>query len=104
MGTVRVTDRSGGVRVLTLDRPPANAEDEALLADLSAALDAAASESAVRALVLTGAGKFFCGGFDLSAPRPQDGENVLVTTPFPGTHLEPPTPPQTTIAMMKRDP
>src|SRR5437867_3760925 len=69
MSTVRVDDREGGVRVLTLDRPPANAIDETLLADLAAALDAARTNDAVRAVVLTGSGKFFSGGFDLSAPR-----------------------------------
>ncbi len=68
MRTVRVDDREGGVRLLTLDRPPANAIDDVLLADLSAALDDAGSDSNVRALVLTGAGRFFSGGLDLSAP------------------------------------
>ena len=41
MSTVLASDRDGGVRVLTLDRPPANAINEDLLRDLSAALDAA---------------------------------------------------------------
>jgi len=77
MATVRVADHAGGVRVLTLDRPPANAEDETLLTDLSAAIDAAATDDAVRAVVLTGAGKFFCGGFDLSAPRREDRKSVV---------------------------
>ncbi|HJQ85242.1 MAG TPA: enoyl-CoA hydratase/isomerase family protein [Candidatus Binatia bacterium] len=68
-GTVRTSDRDGGVRVLTLDRPPANAEDESLLADLDAALAAARDDDRVRAVVLTGAGAFFSAGFDLAAPR-----------------------------------
>ena len=38
MTTVRSEDHPGGVRVLTLDRPPANALDETLLGDLSLAL------------------------------------------------------------------
>lgn len=67
MTTVRCEDRDGGVRVLTLDRPPANAIDETLLADLVAALDAARDADAVRAVVLTGAGRFFSGGRDLGA-------------------------------------
>src|SRR5215470_868865 len=69
MSTIRTEDRDAGVRVLTLDRPPANALDEALLADLEAALDAARDDAGVRALVMTGAGAFFSGGFDLGAPR-----------------------------------
>ena len=44
MTTVRAEDREGGVRLLTLDRPPANAINGDLLTDLSAALDAAAGD------------------------------------------------------------
>jgi len=99
MGTVRVTDR-GGVRVLTLDRPPANAEDETLLTDLSAALDDAGNDSAVRAVVLTGAGKFFSGGFDLSAPRRDDESVVVMTTLFRDTHVKLLALPKPTIAMV----
>lgn len=71
MSTVRASDHAGGVRTLTLDRPPANAINEDLLADLIAALAAAKADDAVRAVVLTGAGTFFGGGFDLGAP-PRD--------------------------------
>lgn len=76
MATIQVTDHDGGVRVLGLDRPPANAIDETLLADLQAALAAASADEAVRAVVLTGRGAFFCGGFDLSAP-PRDAEQTM---------------------------
>lgn len=69
MSTVRSDDHAAGVRILTLDRPPANALDETLLADLQAALAAAARDAAVRAVVLRGAGAFVSGGFDLAAPR-----------------------------------
>ena len=69
MPTVRTSDHDGGVRVLTLDRPPANAIDESLLTELGLALNAAQAEPDVRALVLTGEGRFFSGGFDLAAPR-----------------------------------
>ena len=88
MKTVRTTDRGSGVRVLTLDRPPANAEDETLLGDLSAALDDAGGDAAVRAVVLTGAGKFFSGGFDLSAPRREDEAVAVMTTLFRDTHVK----------------
>jgi enoyl-CoA hydratase/carnithine racemase len=37
MRTVRNDDRPGGVRLLTLDRPPANAIDDSLLDALGAA-------------------------------------------------------------------
>jgi len=100
MGTVRVTDRSGGVRVLTLDRPPANAEDETLLGDLSSALDDAGADAAVRAVVLTGAGRFFSGGLDLSAPRRENGEVAAMTTLFRDTHVKLLTLRKPTIAMV----
>ena len=65
MTTVRSEDREDGVRLLTLDRPPANAITPALLRDLSAALDAAREDDSVRAVVLTGEGRFFSAGLDL---------------------------------------
>jgi len=69
MTTVQQQVHPGGVCLLTLDRPPANALDETLLSDLGAALDAARADDAVRAVVLTGHGPFFSAGFDLVAPR-----------------------------------
>ena len=65
MTTVQAEDREGGVRLLTLDRPPANAITPQLLNDLSAALDDAREDHAVRAVVLTGEGRFFSAGLDL---------------------------------------
>src|SRR5712692_7985639 len=100
MSTVRVEDRSGGVRMLTLDRPPANAEDETLLTDLSAALDDTRENTDVRAVVLTGAGKFFSGGFDLSAPRRENEQIVIMTNVFRDAHVKLLTMPKPTITMM----
>lgn len=71
MTVVHTDDREGGVRLLTLDRPPANAINGELLTELDAALVAAEEDSAVRSVVLTGAGRFFSGGFDLKAERRQ---------------------------------
>lgn len=71
MPTVRASDHPGGVRLLTMDRPPANAINEDLLADLCAVLAACREDPAVRAVVLTGAGACFGAGFDLAAP-PRD--------------------------------
>jgi enoyl-CoA hydratase len=65
MTTVRSENREGGVRLLALDRPPANAITPALLNDLSTALDAAREDDDVRAVVLTGEGRFFSAGLDL---------------------------------------
>ena len=62
---VRVTD---GVAWLTLSRPDAlNAWTTQLGSELHASLDAAADDPAVRAIVLTGAGRAFSSGADLRA-------------------------------------
>ena len=66
MSVLRVEDADPGVRTLTLDRPDAlNALDRELKEVLLAALRAAARDRAVRAIVLTGAGRAFCAGQDL---------------------------------------
>lgn len=62
---VRV-ERDGALAVLTLDRPDVlNAFDEALTAALRSAVEEAASDATVRAVVLTGAGRAFSAGQDL---------------------------------------
>lgn len=73
MNTMRTSDHEGGVRVLTLDRPPANAINQEFMRDLSSALDDAREAEAVRALVITGNGPFFCGGFDLHSEAQAGG-------------------------------
>lgn len=56
------------VAVITLDRPEAlNAWNGQLNQDLEAALAWAAAEDQVGAIVITGAGRAFCAGADLSA-------------------------------------
>ncbi len=57
----------GAVRTLTLNRPAAlNSFTAAMHAELRSALDAAAADASVRCLVLTGAGRGFCAGQDLT--------------------------------------
>jgi enoyl-CoA hydratase len=63
MGFVRVEDR-GGIALVTLARPPANAFDPDLLADGLAVLDQLLVEKPA-AVVITGSGRFFSGGADL---------------------------------------
>ena len=59
-----------GVVTLALDRPEAkNALSAALLAELTAALEALAGDPGVRAVVLTGAGSVFCAGADIAEMR-----------------------------------
>jgi len=59
----------GAVRVVTLNRPAAlNSFTAAMHGELLAALQAAADDTAVRAVVITGAGRGFCAGQDLNDP------------------------------------
>jgi 2-(1,2-epoxy-1,2-dihydrophenyl)acetyl-CoA isomerase len=56
----------GAVRIVTLNRPDRlNALNADLHAGLSAAFDAIAADDAIRAVLLTGAGRGFCAGADL---------------------------------------
>ncbi len=67
MGDVRV-ERDGRVAVLTLDRAEElNTFTGAMAAELEAAYRDCDEDDAVRAVVLTGAGRAFCAGADFSA-------------------------------------
>lgn len=67
---IRVEAR-GDVRIMTINRPDRmNALDRAALQALVAALEAAGRDPGCRALLLTGAGRAFCAGADLSAFTP----------------------------------
>jgi 2-(1,2-epoxy-1,2-dihydrophenyl)acetyl-CoA isomerase len=66
---LRVDSTADGVRTIVLDRPDKlNAVNGALASSLVDALADAAGDDAVRVVVLTGAGRAFCAGLDLSAP------------------------------------
>jgi 2-(1,2-epoxy-1,2-dihydrophenyl)acetyl-CoA isomerase len=59
----------GDVRVLTLNRPAAlNSFNAEMHGHLRAALNDAAADAQVRAVVITGAGRGFCAGQDLNDP------------------------------------
>jgi len=69
-----LTRTANGVTTITLNRPDVlNAIDDALLAGLRDALLDAKTDDAVRAVVLTGAGRGFCAGADLSADAMRTG-------------------------------
>ena len=64
--SIRLSDPEPGIRLITLDWPERrNALDRAAYAGLTAAVQAAAHDEAVRAVVLTGAGGCFTAGNDL---------------------------------------
>jgi len=64
---VLLTEDIGPVRRLTMNRPKAlNALSGELIQALSQALDAAAADPSVRVVILKGAGRAFCAGYDLN--------------------------------------
>lgn len=64
-------DAADGVATLTLNRPGVlNALDESTMHGLHDALARVRADDAVRAVVLTGAGRGFCAGADLAAISP----------------------------------
>ena len=70
-GPVLLAEDLGAVRRLTLNRPASlNALNGDLMEALEAAFDAAAEDDDVRVVVLRGAGRAFCAGYDLN----QDAE------------------------------
>lgn len=75
--TVRY-ELAGGVATITLDRPEVfNALNAQLHTELLAALRQAERDDAVRALVLTGAGKAFCSGQDLREIPAQGAAHMI---------------------------
>lgn len=63
-----ITSRDGAIATITVTRPDKlNAFDIEMLKELSAACDAVEADSAVRAVILTGAGKAFSAGGDIKA-------------------------------------
>ena len=68
-----------GVATLTLNRPDKlNSLMGAMMLEMFSALGTAAQDDAVRAVVLTGAGRAFCAGQDLADPAmsPKPGSNL----------------------------
>jgi 2-(1,2-epoxy-1,2-dihydrophenyl)acetyl-CoA isomerase len=64
-----LVESRGAVRLLTLNRPATlNSFTAAMHAKLLPALQAAADDAGVRAVVITGAGRGFCAGQDLADP------------------------------------
>ena len=77
----------GAVAVLTLNRPDAlNSFTRQMHKDLWAALDRAEANPAIRALVITGAGRGFCAGADLAefdfAPGPSMEDLMRRADPY----------------------
>jgi crotonobetainyl-CoA hydratase len=73
MAAVRM-ERHGGILVITLDRPKANAINVATSHELHAAFKTLNDDPALRVGIVTGAGRFFSAGWDLNSAN--EGEAV----------------------------
>ena len=79
---VLLFDMREGVATLTLNRPEKmNALNYALRRRLSDALDAIAADAEIGAVVLTGAGRAFCAGLDLTEMANPDSGGPLLDPP-----------------------
>jgi enoyl-CoA hydratase len=58
---------NGGIAVVTINNPPVNAVSRALSEELTLVFDTISDLSEIRAVVLTGAGRVFCGGADVKS-------------------------------------
>ena len=77
-----IVERRGPVEIITINRPERlNAIGAEVREEMHAAVEAAGADDAVRAAIITGAGRGFCSGADLSAvaargaggaPQPQN--------------------------------
>ncbi|MCW2752687.1 MAG: enoyl-CoA hydratase/carnithine racemase, partial [Marmoricola sp.] len=93
--TLSVTVDGDGIATLLLDRPDAlNSFTVSMARELEQFFRAAAADDAITAIVVTGAGRAFCAGMDLSAtgnvfgldesaaPTPADLRDRLTEEPF----------------------
>ncbi len=85
MASVRY-ERDGRIGRITLDRPDVlNAIDEAMPGELQVAVEEADRDDEVRVIVLSGAGRAFCSGYDLERfaerPRPTLGSQDMPWDP-----------------------
>src|SRR5215510_901959 len=65
----------GAVATVTFDRPPVNAIDLGVIDEFLAAVPRLGADPAVRAVVLTGTGRRFCAGADVSMMRDLSAAN-----------------------------
>lgn len=73
MTTLDLSHPRPDVTVITLNRPEKlNALSYELVEDLHGAIDAVVADNDCRVVVLTGAGRGFCSGLDLTSPNPPE--------------------------------
>jgi enoyl-CoA hydratase len=86
--TLSITVREDAPRIarLVLDRPERfNAIDEAMPGEIRASIEWAEKNDDVHVIVIEGAGKGFCGGYDLVAYAESEIEHPASRRASPGT-------------------
>jgi 2-(1,2-epoxy-1,2-dihydrophenyl)acetyl-CoA isomerase len=77
VGETLIVERNGPVLAVTLNRPDKlNSFNEAMHLALQAAVDRMERDAAIRAVLLTGAGKGFCAGQDLGDRNVAAGQEI----------------------------
>ena len=66
------TQKQGDVAVIRMDNPPVNALGHALRVGLEKAFAEANADAGVKAIVLTGTGRFFSAGADITEFKARD--------------------------------
>ena len=91
---------SSGIATITLNRPEAlNAFHDGMLAEWAAALRECQSDDAVAVVMLTGAGRAFCAGGDLSTLGSSEGNAALGIGDYLRTNVHPVA--QAVVALQK---
>jgi len=90
MGDELRFEKSDGIATITLNRPASlNAFHNVMLADWAAALDECQADDDVAVVLLTGAGRAFCAGGDISTLGAVDGNAALHIGDYLRTHVHP---------------
>ncbi|MCS6296956.1 MAG: enoyl-CoA hydratase [Nitrospira sp.] len=81
-GSMIACHLDGAVATVTIHHPPANTLTPELLSELSQVVEAVAKDDAIKAVVLTGTGRFFVAGADIrllvSISSSQEGESIAL--------------------------
>ncbi len=79
-GSMLACHRDGAVATVTIHHPPANTLTPELLAELSQVFEVLAADDEIKAVVLTGTGRFFVAGADIkllaSIASSEEGESI----------------------------
>jgi cyclohexa-1,5-dienecarbonyl-CoA hydratase len=68
---------AGGVRTLTLDRPPVNVMDIGMIDELTAAIAEAGKDPTTRVIVFRAKGKAFCAGVEVGDHTPEKAPMMI---------------------------